>query len=144
MTVMREMDLTWQGASRPFAPSVMSIMRIENNIRKVTGRPDFSISHLMARMEDDPVVFAAVWGAMLHLAGHKADDDVSEADAIEWWYQEAWQAITSLGVDDNALADLNCVRDIIIAMVAPSVDLGKPAAPRAKAPSGGAAKKKGK
>ena len=141
MAITREIDLTWQGASKPFAPTITSIVRIENAVRKATERPDFSIADALMRLDKDPVMFAVVWGSMLHLAGHDRADDVNDADAVDWWYQQAWQAMTQAAEDKLAMQDLSAARDVLFQMVAPSVDLGKPAAPRAQ-PSGGAKKTK--
>jgi hypothetical protein len=133
MTITREIDLTWKGASKPFAPSMKNMVRIENLVRKETERPDFSLIQVMVRMESDPLMLAVVWGAMLHLAGHDRPDNVSEAQAVEYWYQQAWEAIASADK-----TDLMAARDAIFGMIAPSVDLGKPqkaqgeAKPRAK------------
>jgi hypothetical protein len=140
MAITREIDLTWQGASKPFAPTITSIVRIENAVRKATERPDFSIAEVLMRLDKDPVMFAVVWGSMLTLAGHELPDGVSPADAMEHWYQEAWQALTSAATDKIAMQDLTSARDVIYQMVAPTVDLGKPAAPPAKA--AGARKKR--
>lgn len=142
MTISREVDLTWKGAEKPFAPTITSIVRIENAVRKATDRPEFSIAEVMMRLDADPVLFAVVWGTMLHLSGHERPDDVAEADAVEYWYQSAWEAITSAGQDKQAVRDIESARDAIVKMVAPTVDLGKQAAPRVKAASGGAKKTK--
>jgi hypothetical protein len=141
MAIARDIDLTWRGDVRPFTPTIQSIVKIENVVRKATERPDFSIADVMLRLDRDPVVFAAVWGTMLHIAGHDRDAGVKDADAVEWWYQQAWIAITNAAVDPVAIADLTSARDVIVKMVAPSVDLGKQAAPREIAASGGARKK---
>jgi hypothetical protein len=140
MAIAREIDLTWQGASKPFVPSITSIVRIENAVRKATERPDFSIAEVLMRIDKDPVMFAVVWGAMLTLAGHVAPEDVKPADTMEYFYQGAWEALTKGVSDPHAMQDLTSARDAIFQMVAPSVDVGKPPAPLVVA--SGAAKKK--
>lgn len=140
MAIAREIDLTWQGASKPFVPSITSIVRIENAVRKATERPEFSIAEVLMRIENDPVMFAVVWGAMLTLAGHVPPNEVSPADTMEYFYQSAWEALTKAGSDPHAMQDLTSARDAIFQMVAPSVDVGKPPAPRAK--SGATRKRK--
>ena len=141
MAITREIDLTWQGASKPFAPTITSIVRIENAVRKATERPDFSIAQALMKIDNDPVLFAVVWGAMLALSGHELPEGVNEADAMEYWYQAAWDALMKASTDKLARQDLTSVRDVIFQMVAPTVDLGKPAAPLVVASGGGKKKK---
>jgi hypothetical protein len=126
----REVNLTWRDDVRQYRPNIAAIVRIENQVRIATGRPDFGIADLLTRIDKDPVMFAIVWGTMLNDAGFDVPGGAKPQDAAEAWHQACWDTLTSGAVDKTVQRDIESARDTIIAMVAPSIDLGKSPAPR--------------